>query len=137
MSRKILTNTEYRLLGKGLKYCPKPKTHNTIQLKQDIYEFTRKLRLKEFFDSTNSSEENGYNSSNKKSDSKSTFIPPTGRESTLDFYIEAVTNEILLSDKKYKYKSNMLPEEHEALRKLSQDESIIIKKADKGLTVVE
>ena len=49
ISKRTLTSAEYRFLGKGLKICPKPKHHDVLQLKQDIFEFTRKLRLKEFF----------------------------------------------------------------------------------------
>ena len=49
LSNEILSNAEYRLLGKGLKYCPKLKNHNNIQFKQEFFEFTRKLRLREYF----------------------------------------------------------------------------------------
>ena len=45
LSNKTLSNADW----KGLKYCQKPKNHNNIQLKQDAYEFTRKLRPQEYF----------------------------------------------------------------------------------------
>ena len=38
--------------------------------------------------------------------------------------------------KKYKFTSNLSPEELEALKQLRNDNTIIIKKADKGSTVV-
>ena len=34
---RCTSNAEYRLLGKGLKYCPKPKSHDQIQLKQNVF----------------------------------------------------------------------------------------------------
>lgn len=143
LSNRTLTSAEYRLLGKGLKFCPKPKHHNEIQLKQDVFEFTRKLRLKEFFgdkeedrDSEKDSENSQNNFQKFPKESKSTFIPPSGRDSTLDFYIEAITHEILQSNKRYKYRSNLSKEEQIALTSLRQDETIVIKKADKSSTIV-
>ncbi|XP_053391643.1 uncharacterized protein LOC128554386 [Mercenaria mercenaria] len=41
-----------------------------------------------------------------------------------------------LVTKKYKYRSNLSKEEQEALKQLSQDETIVVKKADKGSSVV-
>lgn len=72
------------MLGKGLKFCPKPKHHNEIQLKQDVFEFTRKLRLKEFFaakekesDDDSENDENSKDEFHKfQKESTSTFIPP-------------------------------------------------------------
>ena len=46
-------NAEYKLLAKGLEFCPKPKQNNNVHPKQDVFEFTRKLREKELFDSRN------------------------------------------------------------------------------------
>ena len=51
-------------------------------------------------------------------ETKSTFISPSGRDSTLDFYIEAITHEILQNNKRYKYRSNPLTEEQIALTSL-------------------
>lgn len=146
LSNKTLNDHEYRLLGKGLKFCPKPKHHDEIQLKQDMYEFTRRLRLKEFFSSSSedsddekdcaaTAEQNG-NPSKYSKGSTSTFIPPAGRDSTLDFYIEAVTHDVLQNNKRYKYRSNLSPVEQEALKSLRQDDTIVIKKSDKSSIVV-
>ena len=54
----------------------------------------------------------------------------------MDFYIDSITNEIIQNDKKYKCTPNLSPEELEALKQLRNDNTIIIKKADKGSTVV-
>jgi hypothetical protein len=91
LSNKQLNNTEYRLLDKGLKFCPTPKPHYRLQLKQDVFEFTRKLRLHEYFaakeENCNENENNTTNKydNNSKKRNNSTFIPPSGRDSNLDF----------------------------------------------------
>ena len=54
----------------------------------------------------------------------------------MDFYIDSITNEILQNDKKYKFTPNLSPEELEALKQLRSDNTIVIKKADKGSNVV-
>ena len=54
----------------------------------------------------------------------------------MDLYIDFITNEIFQNDKKYKFTPNLSPEELEALKQLRCDNSIVIKKADKGSTIV-
>ena len=67
---------------------------------------------------------------------QSTFVPSNGRDTYLDFYIEAVTQEILQASPKRKLYSNISKEEMESLHSLSQDDSIVIKKADKSNMIV-
>ena len=144
LSNITLSSAEFRLLGKGLKYCPKPKRHDQVQLKQDAFEFTRRLRLQEYFAAKSSKvDENedeicdsNFQYVKRNTDPESTFVPPSGRDTSLDFYIDAITNEILQSNKKYKNAPNLSPEELEALKCLKNDVSIVIKKTDKGSTVV-
>ena len=98
--------------------------------------------MKEFFAPDSEDIEN--NDSNMEEPEKipkvkkeqSSFIPPTGRDSSLDFYLEAITYDILQNSKKYKYHCNLSPGERKALFDLSHDENIIIKKADKSSSVV-
>ena len=101
-----------------------------MQLKQDVFEFTRKLRLKGFFAEKERNNDDEYDGNNKNSinnsntfhkKSQSIFIPPAGRDSTLDFYIEAITHEILQQNKNYKYRSNLSHEEQTALTSLRTD----------------
>ena len=68
--------------------------------------------------------------------SSSSFIPPTGRDVYLDFYITAITEDILQREKKRKFFSNISKSELSSLTKLSRDKSIIIKKADESNTIV-
>ncbi|RUS73110.1 hypothetical protein EGW08_019132 [Elysia chlorotica] len=49
LSSHTLTSTQTQLLSKNLNFCPTPKTINNIELSRDIFRFTRRLRLAEFF----------------------------------------------------------------------------------------
>ena len=44
LSRKNLTDIDYILLSKGLKFCPKPKSHDKIKLAEEIFNFSRRLK---------------------------------------------------------------------------------------------
>ena len=54
----------------------------------------------------------------------------------LEFYITAITEEILQGEKKRKFFSNISKSELSSLAKLSKDKSILIKKVDKSNTMV-
>ena len=77
--------------------------------------------------------DNGSDEIPKIKKEQSSFVPPAGRDSSLDFYIEVITYEILQNTKKYKYNCNLRAKN---FIRLSHDDKIIIKKADKSLSVV-
>ena len=99
------------------------------------------MRLKEYFFESETSKnisENEDNFSqlpffNKK---KSSFTAPSGRDVYLDFYIEAISQEILHNEHKSKRHSNISKSEFASLRSLARDDSIVLKKADKSGTIV-
>ena len=72
---------------------------------QKRLKFSRRVRLKGFFapdqekeDSNNSdTEEDTFTKVKRK---QSSFIPPAGCDSSLDFYLEAITHEILQHTKR-------------------------------------
>ena len=107
-----LTDDDYILLSKGLKFCPKIKSHDRLKIAEDIFKFSRRVRLKEYFsekvENIQCNEENDelYDLPcfNKK---ESAFTPPAGRDIYLDLYIDAVTEEILQSQKNSKHYSNI------------------------------
>ena len=49
LSDRKLSDSDYILLGKGLKFCPKPKSHDKIKLAEETFNYTRRLGLKEYF----------------------------------------------------------------------------------------
>ena len=81
--------------------------------------------------------DNHYEYVKRNIDSKSTCVTPSGcKFHCLDFYIDSITKEIIQNDKKYKFTPSLSPEELEALKQLRNDNTVIIKKADKGSAVV-
>ena len=56
LANKVLSQQHVNVLRKGLKFTPTPLP-NKIELKNDIQQFSRKLRLLEFFYKKNESEE--------------------------------------------------------------------------------
>ena len=116
-----------------MKFCPKPKSHDKIKLAEETFNYTRRLRLKEYFyenitKKEEDSESNMYKQMPFFNKKISTFIPPRGIDTYLDFYIEAVTQEMLRSSPKHTVYSNISKEEMNSLRSLSQDDSMVIKK---------
>ena len=67
LSSTCLTDTQVRVLSKGLKFTPTPR-RNTIEMEKDIHNFTCKLRLTEYFANENDitfDEQTVKNSKNK------------------------------------------------------------------------
>ena len=134
LSSKKLTNAELSLLSKNLKFVPTPRSPNLMDMEIDIKEFVRKLQLKEIFH-------------NKPSVDISIVKPPS------DFLplIDNVKNPLLKNvcqnlNNTAENLNNLLPEEkvyrnitsseNKALEELKRDDSIIIKEADKGGSVI-
>ena len=81
MSKRTLNMTEIKLLEKGLKFTPTPHNSNIPELTKDISEFTRKIRLIEFFEGCKDKDESLVRN-------KSNFIPPQSRRSFGQFCFE-------------------------------------------------
>ncbi|KAL5010151.1 hypothetical protein ScPMuIL_012456 [Solemya velum] len=96
-------------------------------MKSDVQKFCRKLCLREFF---------GYDTSTDNSlvRNKSNWAPNRGRDSHLDCFIDTITKFPITNSKNFK--QNISKAEQRALEKLKQDETIVIKEADKGGAIV-
>lgn len=128
MSGRNLSTAEISLLKKGLKFTPTPKG-NTSELKTDINEFCRKLRLSELFfieDKDDKTEEPLVRN-------KTGWQPPRSNDNILEDTIQIIKGYPI--DSAYK-RSNLNRQETDALKTLTSDTSIIIKEADKGGAVV-
>ena len=66
---------------------------------------------------------------------KSTFNPK-GKDAAIELYLCRLDEEVMETDTKLSYSSNLTKEECLALNLLRHDTSIIIKEADKGSGVV-
>ena len=49
LSNRVLTSDEVQLLSRGLNFCPTPKNIDRFQLKKDLNEFGRHIKLKYYF----------------------------------------------------------------------------------------
>ena len=129
LSSKTLSKYQTNILLRGLKFTSTPKRNN-IELKSNIQNYTRRLRLAEFFQNkeANDSKENLFQK-------QSTFTSPRNRDRDLDHQID-VLNNLNLEKMETKSKSNLCNMEQKELSKLSNDETIVIKPADKGGAVV-
>ena len=127
ISSRELSSGEITLLEKGLKFAPTPN-ENRIELKQDLQDFGRKMRLLEHFDGR----EQQRDTSLVKN--KSNYVPPLPTDQYLSVFLESISNlhETENNEHGKKRQTNINSAEEIALKTLKEDSSIIIKQADKG-----
>ena len=135
LSKRVLTEGEVSLLSKGLKFCPAPEKIDIYSLRQDIKEYVRRVRLKEYF-YTDQDDVEGEFSSLPAFRKKSSWSPGRNRELAIEAYVEALERDILAHDFGTPYQRNLTREEQQALQDLRTYDDIIIKQADKGSAVV-
>ena len=123
-----MSRAEISLLSKGLKFIPTPTYVNKAVLKEELENFGRKLRLKWHF--RNEENQGSYNLFRPKSK-----FNPKGKDAAIELYLSRLEEDILALDTKLHF-SNLTREEREALKSLRDDNSIVIKEADKGSAVV-
>ena len=127
---RVLTDTEIKVLEKGLNFAPIQKKLNELELRSDFNEFCGKMPLKWHFwdEPENVSEVLVFNT-------KYRWQPPQDHP-CLEIFLNQVENKLLeLSKADIKY-SNLSREEWNAIRSSPDDINIIIKKADKGSCIV-
>ena len=114
LSNVDLTEDEVLLLSRGLTFCPTPRHIDWAQIKADINDFSRRLRIKEFFYDNNNCdlEPNPFRL-------KSTWCPPANREPVLDIYIDSVERDIMTA-KPTHIRDNLTRRERQSLKKLRQ-----------------
>ena len=131
LSKNVLSETEIKVLDKGLGSSPTPLFINEAGLQRDFDDFARKMRCKWFF--TNESQ---YIPSEVSTcELKSTWNPPKGSPA-LELFLSKVREDIFSVLPGYHKKFNLNREEYLTMRSLQNDRSVIIKPADKGSAVV-
>lgn len=129
LSSHELTEQQISLLTLGLKFTPTP-SQNQEDLIKDTKEFTRKLRLGEFFVDANTQNDDSI------AKNKSNFMPPRGRNQILDKCIDHLHTFAAASTTNHNVKLNLTKSKQQALKELQQNSSIVIKEADKGGAIV-
>ena len=124
-----LSRAEISLLSKGLKFCPTPNSVDKWHVKEDLEKFGRFLRLKWHY------------GNDKQTFDPNSFRPkskfnPSNTDAAIELYLSQ-TEEKLLSCTEIKLTYyNLTRAEQEAMYNLKNDQSIVIKEADKGSAVV-
>ena len=130
LSKRILSEAEISVLSKGLKFSPTPKELDRSQLKQDLEEYGRRLRLRWFFREEESDREipGGFKVPSK--------FNPKNVDAAIEIYLSVLEEKLLAVKAEGSNFSNLSTQEQEAIRNLQSDDSIVIKPADKGSGVV-
>lgn len=130
-----LSDTDVKLLSKGLNFCPRPKTSNTYEIEKDFNDFARRMRLKQFFFNKNKDQTDETSEDERRFHPKSHFVPPQG-DAALESFLTAVRGDMMQQKQPNYKKDNLTPPERQSLLKLRNNNDIVIKPADKGSCVV-
>ena len=131
LSNKKFSVYQFQLLNKGLNFCPTPGYYNKNDLMKNLNTFTRRIKLKAHFGSSNTT--NKTENEIFKGKSNKTWTPPNTHH-TVKTYIDAITKDIKESEtvKPPIPKSNLSKLEQTAIKQLQERDDIVITKADKG-----
>ncbi|KAJ8035405.1 hypothetical protein HOLleu_22628 [Holothuria leucospilota] len=137
LSNYTLSNGEQRLLSRGLSFCPS-RDVNPIDLFQDMEQYLRRIKLKEYFqnDDTNSSLQTPL--SREPSHKKSNWTPPSGRNQYIDSYVQTARGSLdsfILDNHHHSNKDNLTVNERKAIKTLRSNYDIVIMPSDKGDTI--
>ena len=130
LSSCSLSTDEISILSRGLTFCPTPRHINWPEVSADIYDFSRRMRLAEYFFDENSNTHTA-NEHDTPFHNKSTWNPPNDRERALNTFLDAVKLDITTAKPK-PTQDNLTATERQAISQLKQRQDIIIKPADKG-----
>ena len=128
LSCRNLIITEISLLSKGLKFVPTTKGINKGLIKEELGAYGRKLRL--MWNFRNDQREFSYGPFKKKSK-----FDPKRKDAAIELDLSRLEEEISSLYYNVEY-SNLTKGERDAVYSLKNDNSIIIKEADKGPAVV-
>lgn len=118
------------MLSRGLSFCPTNR-FNPFSFEIEMFRFERSLKLKQFF-STSTLPDNARSLPFRL---KSKFMPP-GHFPSIESYIQTVKYDTHQAIQSLTPRFNITPKERRALTSLINDNTIIVKPADKGGAVV-
>ena len=131
LSHRVLTETEISLLDKGLQFVPTPEKIDRHQIKKDLERLGRHIRLKMHFQY-----EPSANFSTKPAFRVPSNWTPPINDIQLEIYLSEVEEQLMNINESGKSYPNLSKDELKALKDLANDQSIIIKPADKGNAIV-
>ncbi|KAJ8046469.1 hypothetical protein HOLleu_05145 [Holothuria leucospilota] len=135
LSDHCLTSQEKAVLNKGLSFCP-ARDPSPVDLVYDLHNFTRKVKLKEFFKSDDMTATSPSSSSILRvSSNKPGWTPSSGRNVHIDNFVSAAKahlDKFIETSSKKISPSNISREETAAIKELRRNAGIVIRQADKG-----
>ena len=131
LNKKVLKDTEIRVLEKGLDFATIQNKLSEPELKRSFKELCRRMRLKWHFRNEATPEFSDWPAFS----TKSLWNPPTGY-TNLEVFLSQIEHELFQIPDKYLPYFKLSKDEWQAIRSLAEDISIVIKKADKGSCVV-
>ena len=131
LSNQILTESEIRVLDKGLNFVLTPEKLDHYQIKKDLECLGRNIKLKIYYKCEPTPE---------ISEKPAFKVPPNWtpsiRDAQLELYLSEIEDILLNINASSKSYQNLTKDEREGLHSLMYDDQIIIKPADKGSAVV-
>jgi hypothetical protein len=131
LSDKKLNDYEFSLLNKGLGFVPSHFRPNLDVLTKDIVRFERRLQIHYFFSNEGEIDNNqGFNRCRESFVPVSTWVPPRPNLQISKFCLELkkgilkILNTVPIC--------NLSAKERKFMHSLKKDDSVVIKKADKG-----
>ena len=106
LSKHSFTKIQFKVLHKNLNFCPTPGYYNKKEVKTDIKNFERKIKLKSFFELKKQDKPNKNNNTSSaipNIKAKSTWEPPKNCH-TINTFIEAPNNDV---DELFKHKQTL------------------------------
>lgn len=139
----VLSPDETSLLCRGLTFSPTPDKSNLFELHQDHEHFYRRLRLLGHFGPHSGSSSppsiTQFSESiiDKVIPKKSSWTPPPNQFPDLEYFINSSRKALPSSGYSFQsHKSNLSSQELSTIKSLSNRTDIVIRKADKGGSVV-
>ena len=117
---------ELKILSKGLKFIPTLKS-DPIEIEKDILLFQRRLKLIQHFKDDGRIQEDKFNTK-----ANTGWTPNINMPNNLICFMMNVESDILNIKSKEKQYPNLTKKEFKAIKTLRDNDSIVIRKADKG-----
>ena len=116
LSSRELTQAEISVLSKGLSFCPTPRGIDIFALRKDMFDYVRRLRLKEYY--CGDEEVDGDFSETPGFRKRSTWCPERNRDVVLETYVTMLESKIFSQDLRVRCQRNLSKEEQKALDNL-------------------
>ena len=131
LSKHTFSVNTFKLLNKGLKFCPRPPKFNSNNLNNDIKDFFRRIKLKIHF----TKDDHKHDILDTLKESNKSFTP-RNNDITIQTFELAVKNDIreyiTKHNDKFILHDNLNINERKCLNNLKKNTNIIITRADKG-----